>query len=105
MWSLGVITYIILTGNPPFYSNKTTAIYHAIIENDIDFPYDEWKDLSDESLDFTNRMLEYDPQKRLTPLDALNHEWMNENCPKFDNEIDVDILSRLMHYRSPCLLK
>jgi calcium-dependent protein kinase len=31
MWSAGIITYILLIGNPPFTSNDIPAIYQAML--------------------------------------------------------------------------
>ncbi|MCI35972.1 cyclin-dependent kinase G-2-like, partial [Trifolium medium] len=33
---------------------------------------------SDSGLDLLNKLLTYDPEKRITAEDALNHEWFRE---------------------------
>jgi serine/threonine protein kinase len=87
MWSLGIIAYMILTGNPPFYSNNSMEIYKTILQNKIEFPESEWKDLSKEALEFTKKLLVYDPSKRLTPLEALSHEWIDECLSVYVTEL------------------
>lgn len=32
-------------------------------------------------IDFIEKCLEWDPQQRITPLDALQHEWIIEGLP------------------------
>ena len=50
MWSLGVITYILLCGYPPFYSNHGAAISpgmkRRIRQGQYSFPDSEWKNVS-----------------------------------------------------------
>ena len=36
---------------------------------------------SDSFHDFINKCLEWDPEKRITPFDALMHEWIIEGLP------------------------
>lgn len=40
---------------------------------------DYFPDLSDVGFDLLNRLLEYNPEKRITAEEALNHEWFNES--------------------------
>jgi len=50
MWSLGVITYILMCGYPPFYSNNGGAISpgmkRRIRQGQYSFPDGEWKNVS-----------------------------------------------------------
>jgi len=36
IWSAGVVTYVLLTGEPPFNGESIEEIYKAILENEID---------------------------------------------------------------------
>lgn len=36
----------------------------------------EWDDISAEAKDLVKRMLEYDPSKRISAADALQHKWI-----------------------------
>ena len=66
VWSVGVITYILLTGRPPFYdknSRSTKAgIYKDIINNEPD--YSHFGDLSRDALKFVKLTLNKDPSMR-----------------------------------------
>jgi serine/threonine protein kinase len=35
VWSAGVVTYVLLTGKPPFYGNNKDEVYEAIKNNPI----------------------------------------------------------------------
>jgi serine/threonine protein kinase len=35
IWSAGVVTYVLLTGKPPFFGDTKEAVYKAIKENNL----------------------------------------------------------------------
>ncbi|RHY58817.1 hypothetical protein DYB34_003143 [Aphanomyces astaci] len=47
MWSLGVITYILLCGFPPFYDENNAALFATIKAGAYDFPSPYWDHVSD----------------------------------------------------------
>jgi serine/threonine protein kinase len=47
LWSVGVVTYVLLCGYPPFYANTQPALFEKIIHADYDFPEPEWTYISD----------------------------------------------------------
>lgn len=67
MWSIGVITYILLVGYPPFNSKNMKTIYEKIRLAKPEYYQSEWENVSKEALDFTNKLLQKDLRKRLTP--------------------------------------
>jgi serine/threonine protein kinase len=38
LWSIGVITYILLSGFPPFYGDTDAEIFTAVRKGEFDFP-------------------------------------------------------------------
>lgn len=81
IWSIGVITYILLCGFPPFYGNTDQEIFEKILKADYDFPEDGWADVSEEAIDFIKSILILDHTKRPTAAEALQHPWMIGNAP------------------------
>eukprot|EP01132_Coremiostelium_polycephalum_P007597 gene7597-9341_t len=80
MWSIGVITYILLCGFPPFYGDTVPEIFEQIMEADFDFPEEYWGSISQEAKDFINNLLVVDVKKRLSAKNALQHPWLlNKN--------------------------
>lgn len=83
LWSLGIITYLILCGTLPFdhkYSEEEIA-KKTVNENP---PYrgSIWTKISAEAKDFVGKLLEKDPQKRMTIKEALEHEWFQKYVGK-----------------------
>jgi len=94
MWSIGVITYILLCGFPPFYNENLPELFEQILKAEYDFPEEYWKDISAEGKDFIRKLLVVEPAKRMTGKQALNHPWLAGNAPskqlpaKFNTELN-----------------
>lgn len=80
MWSLGVITYILLCGFPPFYSSGGAPISPGmkkrIRQGSYTFPDPEWTHVSKEAKDLIRNMLKTNPQERIKIDGALRHPWI-----------------------------
>uniref|UniRef100_A0A1I8HAR4 non-specific serine/threonine protein kinase n=1 Tax=Macrostomum lignano TaxID=282301 RepID=A0A1I8HAR4_9PLAT len=80
LWSLGVITYILLCGYPPFYSNHGAPISpgmkQRIRDGQYDFPTAEWGNVSEDAKDLIRRLLKTDPDQRLTIQQVMSHPWI-----------------------------
>jgi calcium/calmodulin-dependent protein kinase I len=81
MWSIGVITYILLCGFPPFYNEKLQLLFEQIMRADYDFPVDYWSEISENAKDFIRKLLVVEPSKRLNSEQALQHPWLTGNVP------------------------
>ncbi|XP_065657077.1 calcium/calmodulin-dependent protein kinase type 1D isoform X4 [Hydra vulgaris] len=75
-WSVGVVTYILLCGYPPF-NDVDQQGYSQIIEANYEFDEPYWDDISDCGKLFVSGLMELNPQKRLTCSEALSHKWIN----------------------------
>mmetsp|Transcript_3528 Transcript_3528/g.4145 ORF Transcript_3528/g.4145 Transcript_3528/m.4145 type:complete len:561 (-) Transcript_3528:1764-3446(-) len=78
MWSIGVITYILLCGYPPFYGDSDTQIFECVKAGKFDFPSPEWDTISHAAKDFVCCLLKLDQSKRLPAAQALQHEWIQK---------------------------
>ena len=76
MWSLGVIAYILVTGAMPRDLWKSALKYGRVTEDDFGFDCYEWDTVSTKARDFVRACLTYNPAKRLSAKDALEHPWM-----------------------------
>ena len=77
MWSCGIILYCLLSGFQPFqYFSSLMELFEDIHNADYDFSDPVWGTVSDEALAMIQRLLEADPEKRLTAEEALRHPWM-----------------------------
>ena len=78
IWSIGVITYILLCGYPPFYGDTDNQIFDSVRTGRFDFPSPDWDGISDSAKDFICSMLRRDPQKRISAAKGLEHTWIKE---------------------------
>mmetsp|Transcript_27333 Transcript_27333/g.50383 ORF Transcript_27333/g.50383 Transcript_27333/m.50383 type:complete len:553 (+) Transcript_27333:214-1872(+) len=78
IWSIGVITYILLCGYPPFYGDTDNQIFDSVRTGRFDFPSPDWDGISDNAKDFICSLLKRDPSKRLSASEALVHPWIKE---------------------------
>ncbi|XP_077369380.1 calcium/calmodulin-dependent protein kinase IGb [Festucalex cinctus] len=75
-WSIGVITYILLCGYPPFYEESETRLFSKIIKAQYDFDSPFWDNISESAKDFIRNMMEKNPLMRYTTEQALRHPWI-----------------------------
>ncbi|XP_041129768.1 calcium/calmodulin-dependent protein kinase type 1 [Polyodon spathula] len=76
-WAVGVITYILLCGYPPFYDDNDTELYKQIVKAEYGFDSPYWDDISESAKDFISHLLQKDPEKRYTSEQALQHPWIS----------------------------
>mmetsp|Transcript_48697 Transcript_48697/g.95209 ORF Transcript_48697/g.95209 Transcript_48697/m.95209 type:complete len:317 (+) Transcript_48697:149-1099(+) len=76
VWSLGVLMYEFLVGNPPFEAEGHNATYRRISRVDLRFP----KGLSEDAKDLINKLLQKDPRKRMALDQIPKHPWIIRNC-------------------------
>jgi len=76
LWSIGVITYLLLCGFPPFYGETLPEVFEQIMKADYDFPDPYWTDISKDAKDFISKLLVVDSKKRLTAKQAMQHPWI-----------------------------
>ncbi|XP_030623449.1 calcium/calmodulin-dependent protein kinase IGb [Chanos chanos] len=75
-WSIGVITYILLCGYPPFYEETETRLFSKIMKAQYEFDSPFWDDISESAKDFIRNMMQKNPKMRYTAEQALRHPWI-----------------------------
>lgn len=96
LWSIGVITYVLLCGFPPFYGKTQAQLFEKILNADFDFPDPEWTHISDEAKDFIRHLLVLDIDTRYTTQQCLKHPWLTGD---YANDTTVNA-SRLKDYNA-----
>ena len=76
MWSLGVITYILLGGYPPFIEQNQRELFRKIKQGQYEFHPEYWGSISPDAKDLISRLLTVDPNRRITATDALRTPWI-----------------------------
>lgn len=80
MWSVGVITYAMLTGRPPFNGTETHDILSKIRNCQKEMEKKAFWDAvpKGKAQDFIQCLMMKDPKKRYTADVALEHPWLKE---------------------------
>jgi len=76
LWSLGVLLFEFLTGKPPFEANCPNETYRLIVRVHYRFP----ANLSSGVKDLISKLLQYEPNNRLSLAGILEHSWMKMNA-------------------------
>lgn len=78
MWSVGVLTYVLLSGLNPFTAETNQQMIDNI--SNAVYSYDDecFKQVSVEVLDFTDRLMTKERKHRMTAAEALVHPWLTK---------------------------
>ncbi|KAL9393929.1 hypothetical protein Peur_013214 [Populus x canadensis] len=98
VWSIGVITYILLCGRRPFWDKTEDGIFKEVLKNKPDFRRKPWPTISTSAKDFVNKLLVKDPRARLTAAQALSHPWVREGGVASEIPIDISVLSNMRQF-------
>ena len=89
-WSLGVMTYLMLSGSLPFTGKDEHEIAKNVVYSKLDFEKKPiWKEISREAKDFISKLLEKDLKKRIEMKAALEHPWFKKF--NLQNEINENV--------------
>ena len=98
IWSIGALTYIMLSGEPPFKGKSNNEIFMKIIKDPIKFNPYKWNNLSENSKNFIKLCLNKDPNKRPNAVEALGHVWFNSIEISSPKNITQDILNNIKNF-------
>ena len=82
-WSIGVITYIMLYGNLPFFDKNRQKLTKFITKENPSFRGQN--KVSEEAKNFVQKLLIKDQYKRMSIKEALEHKWFRKYNKDFVN--------------------
>ncbi|CAD8085675.1 unnamed protein product [Paramecium sonneborni] len=98
LWSCGVILYILLSGETPFPGQNTDEIEKRIISQRFNMKQKIWKTISKEAKNLLKNLLQQNPSKRLSALQALESEWIQRKSDVGLQEISFQEMTfRIQH--------
>lgn len=71
MWSIGVISYMLLSSELPFFGRKRKYMTRKILACDYDMLGERWNDVSVHAKDFVRSLLKYNPEERPSAKELL----------------------------------
>nr|XP_043631601.1 calcium-dependent protein kinase 18-like isoform X2 [Erigeron canadensis] len=98
VWSIGVITYILLCGRRPFWDKTENGIFKEVLRNKPDFRRKPWPNISPSAKDFIKKLLVKDPRTRFTAAQALSHPWVREGGNASEIPLDISVLSNMREF-------
>lgn len=100
MWSIGIITYFMLTGHNPLPATMASLPFDQLHIDEIPFPDNFWRNISPEAISFVKGLLTIDPVKRMTVVDAQNHPWMKVTTPVAPINLPSSIISSMQEFQN-----
>lgn len=92
LWSVGVITYVLLTGCFPFWDKNNAALYEKIRR--VEYGWPSGSEISAEAKDLIRHLIEKSPEKRFTAEQALQHPWVTGKGVSNTKRLSSNVPSR-----------
>ena len=94
-WSIGVLLYMLLSSQMPFYGKKRRQVVEKITQGKYDYHGRRWKKISPKARELEDELLQVDPNKRPTAEAALRCEWLAQNPETREDALDVDVMDNI----------
>jgi serine/threonine protein kinase len=95
LWSVGVISHVLLCGYPPFWDDDQSKMFQKIRAGELCFHEPDWAGISSEARSFVRGLLRVDPADRWTADEALRSAWMREPSARLSSNPLTDSLRQL----------
>jgi len=76
MWAIGVVTYMLLSGQRPFHSQDLDEKVRMIKHEPLQFPEHAWAHISPEATEFVTALLSKVAEERPSAAEAARHPWL-----------------------------
>ena len=108
IWAIGVITFLLLSGDPPFGGcggpEPLMTVRSNILQGKFSFtPEEVWEGVTNRARDFIKSLLVTDPKLRPTAEDAQKHEWLQQwadmSKKEGDNVLNPNVVKALVSFK------
>jgi calcium-dependent protein kinase len=97
LWSLGVVTFILLFGYMPFGGGESVQV-QKIKTGNYTVKQDRWDKVSPIGQDFVKKLLVVKPNERLTAKTALAHAFLKKRTEDNESHLDQGIVDSLTSF-------
>eukprot|EP00440_Ansanella_granifera_P043530 gb/GFBE01047184.1/.p1 GENE.gb/GFBE01047184.1/~~gb/GFBE01047184.1/.p1 ORF type:complete len:694 (+),score=178.32 gb/GFBE01047184.1/:1-2082(+) len=99
-FSLGVVTYVLLCGRPPFWGSMDKKMDMLKQMKSESYPMSDeiWQSISPQAKDFVKQLLKADPKKRLGGEELRQHPWLKIQHQKVDPKIAASVLRNMQDF-------
>jgi calcium/calmodulin-dependent protein kinase I len=87
---MGVITYILLSGYPPFHSDNDAKILEQTLSGKFQYFSPEWDSVSKNAKDFINNLIVVGHKVRMTVDQVLAHPWLDSEIKRREGKTVTD---------------
>ncbi|XP_038662566.1 myosin light chain kinase 3 isoform X1 [Scyliorhinus canicula] len=95
MWSVGVITYMLVSGLSPFLGDHDTETMNNVINANWDFDAEGFENVSEEAKEFVSNLIVKEMSSRFSAAQCLKHSWLND-LPDKAKKCRVRLRSQVM---------
>lgn len=99
IWSVGVIMYVMLSGQLPFWAPNIQQVLHKITSGVYSLTAEVWRNVSPQALDLLRKLLVVDPKKRPSADEALTHPWFTQVPSDVALPLSREVLEHLKNFR------
>nr|KAF6325796.1 serine/threonine kinase 33 [Myotis myotis] len=82
IWSIGVIMYSLLCGEPPFSASSEEKLFELIRKGELRFSDPVWDSISDCAKSVLKQLMKVDPAHRITAKELLDNQWITPTAHK-----------------------
>uniref|UniRef100_A0A8B9JBX2 Serine/threonine kinase 33 n=1 Tax=Astyanax mexicanus TaxID=7994 RepID=A0A8B9JBX2_ASTMX len=97
VWSIGVIMYTLLCGEPPFISSSEERLFEMIKKGELSFAGPVWETISDAAKKVLCCLLKVDPAHRITASELLDNPWVRGDTST--NATPTNVLLMMQQFR------
>ncbi|KAM7014973.1 serine/threonine-protein kinase 33 [Tautogolabrus adspersus] len=97
VWSIGVVMYMLLCGEPPFMSKTKTDLFKEIVNKEVEFTQNIWKTVSDAAKNLLTCLLKVDPAYRMSANQLLENPWITGDTNV--SALPSNVLEMIRHHR------
>jgi calcium-dependent protein kinase len=100
LWSVGVITFVLLSGTLPFGGENSEDQMDEIKHGSYSFKPKYWDNVTQNAKEFIKALLQVNPDKRIDSRAALQHRWIVGHCSNNNvMEIDAPVIDAIREWR------